>query len=121
MALKDLWKSSPEQLRDKTSTAKLSRLQVRGKLRDGSTTSSELRDFLAIVPSNLLKGYTEDCLAESFTDSGLALQDVVNQIGRRLGYEVRDGQYRGRSGEIGFDGLWTSNNEHNIIVEVKND
>lgn len=118
MALTDLWKNSPDQLRDKH-LQQIIAFAGSGKLKDGSATSNELRDFLSIVPSNLLKGYAEDCLSGSFPDSGLALQDVVNQVGTRLGYAVRDGLYRGRPGMIGFDGLWTSEQEHSIVVEVK--
>ena len=104
MALKDLWKNSPDQLRDKH-FQQIIAFAGAGKLKDGAATSNELRDFLAVVPSNILKSYAEDCLTGSFPDSGLALQDVVNQIGKRLGYAVRDGQYRGKPGIIGFDGL----------------
>jgi len=60
-----------------------------------------------------------ECLTEPFTDSGLALQDIVNQIGRRLGFVVSDGRYRGTATHIGFDGLWRSPNGHTLIIEVK--
>ncbi len=58
-------------------------------------------------------------MVDSFADSGLALQDVVNQIGKRLGYSVTNGRYRGVVGDIGFDGVWHSSDGHGIIVEVK--
>ncbi len=59
------------------------------------------------------------CLAQRFGGSGFALQDVINQVGRRLGFEVQDGRYRGTSTTIGYDGLWTSPATHSIVVEVK--
>lgn len=49
----------------------------------------------------------------------MALQDIVNQIGRRLGFTVADGRYRGVQTQLGFDGLWHSPDSHQIIVEVK--
>jgi hypothetical protein len=118
MALKELWTHSPDQLRDKH-LHQIIAFAGSGKLRDGSGTSNELREFLANIPSNFLARYADDCLTETFVDSGLALQDVVNQIGRRLGYKVTDGQSRGKTGVIGFDGIWTSNDGHSIVVEVK--
>jgi hypothetical protein len=50
-----------------------------GRLRDGSATSAELRELLSLVPLEMLSRYADQCLQESFTDSGLALQDIVNQ------------------------------------------
>ena len=118
MALIQLWKDSPEQLKGKHLQQIIASAGT-GKLRDNSETSRELREYLAIIPPKALEGYAEDCLRDSFADSGLALQDVVNEIGRRLGYSVKDGRYQGRSGEIGFDGIWTSQEGHSIVVEVK--
>ncbi len=118
MALTELWSSSPEQLRDKH-VQQIIAFAGSGKLRDGAPTSQEFRDFLSQVPSSFLARYIDNCVSESFQDSGLALQDVVNQVGRRLGYSVTHGRYRGRSGEIGFDGLWKSRDNHSIIIEVK--
>jgi hypothetical protein len=40
-------------------------------------------DRSATVPSASL-GYCDQCLSQSFTDSGLALQDIVSEIGARL-------------------------------------
>jgi len=90
-----------------------------GKLRDGKAASIEFREFLGHISSDLLQQYAENCLTDSFRDSGLALQDIVNQVGRRLGFEVADGRYRGGSKYIGNDGLWTLSSGHSIIIEVK--
>jgi hypothetical protein len=118
MALLDLWKNSPEQVRGKQ-IHQLIAFAGLGKLRDASACSEELRAFLSMVPSGALAAYAEQCLSEAFTDSGLALQDVVNQAGSRLGAEVTPGRYRGKANEIGFDGLWSFPNGHSIVVEVK--
>jgi hypothetical protein len=58
-------------------------------------------------------------LDESFADSGFVLQDLINEVGRRLGFDVENGRYRGKSGSIGNDGLWKLPNGHRIVVEVK--
>jgi hypothetical protein len=58
-------------------------------------------------------------LTTSFEQSGFALQDTVNQIGRRLSFDVTDGAYRGKKGFVGFDGIWRSSIGDNIVVEVK--
>jgi hypothetical protein len=46
------------------------------------------------------------------------LQDLVNEIGLRLGFTLTPGPYRGTTNAIGFDGLWTSSNQ-SIVVEIK--
>jgi hypothetical protein len=56
---------------------------------------------------------------QGFDDSGFALQDVVNEFGRRLDYEVSNGLYRGKQNAIGHDGIWVAPNGHAITVEVK--
>jgi hypothetical protein len=47
------------------------------------------------------------------------LQDIVNEIGSRLGASVTPGRYRGSIKQSGFDGLWTFPSGHSIVVEVK--
>jgi hypothetical protein len=94
MPLLDLWTNSPEQLRDKQ-VQQLIAFAGAGRLLDDSPCSAEFRAFLATVPSANLSAYSEQCLSQSFPDSGLALQDVVNEIGARLGASVTHGRYRG--------------------------
>ena len=87
-------------------------------MRDGDAASTELRQYLSVVPSSILRRYASDCLESSFTDSGLALQEIVNQIGHRLVFSVEHGRYRGIRA-IGFDGIWSLSDGRSIIVEVK--
>ena len=49
----------------------------------------------------------------------MVLQDLVNELGRRLEYSVSNGIYQGTVKATGFDGLWISPEGHTIIVEVK--
>jgi hypothetical protein len=90
-----------------------------GQLRDTSNCSVELRAFLKTVDSDRLAKYAAECLDQAFSESGLVLQDVVNELGRRLEFEVENGRYRGVSGQIGFDGIWRVPNTPEILIEVK--
>jgi hypothetical protein len=118
MALLDLWKSSRSQLEDKH-VHQIIAFAGSGKLQDGNDASADFREFLSHVPSAFLTRYADECLVEKFDGSGFALQDVVNQVGRRLGFHVEDGRYRGTSGQSGHDGLWHSANAVTLVVEVK--
>ena len=118
MALTDLWLLSREQLAGKH-VQQIIAFAGDGKLTDSGIAAGEFRSFLTLVPSNVVTRYATECLAESFNGSGLALQDVVNEIGRRLGFDVSHGRYRGAVGHLGFDGLWRSPDKHALIVEVK--
>ena len=118
MPLLDIWAKSPDQLNDKQ-IHQLIAFAGSGKLLDESPCSVEFRSFLATVPSENLVTYSEQCLSQSFQDSGLALQDVVNEIGARLGAAVTFGRYRGNTKHTGFDGLWEFASGQSIVIEVK--
>ena len=118
MALIDIWRNSPEQIRNKQIN-QLIAFAGEGTLRDGNSASSEFRSCLASVSSTHLARYAKECLELKFDGSGLALQDVINQVGSRLGFKVKDGLYRGRVGAVGHDGLWRSPEGQSLIVEVK--
>jgi len=49
----------------------------------------------------------------------MVLQDLVNELGRRLDYRVTNGRYQGTANAIGFDGIWVSPEGHTIVTEVK--
>jgi hypothetical protein len=90
-----------------------------GKLVDGSACSIEFREYLAIAKSEKLFEYADSCLSESFEKSGQVLQDVVNELGRRLDYTVENGLYQGKPTAVGNDGLWTDSDGSSIVIEVK--
>jgi hypothetical protein len=116
--LTQLWQTTPDQLLVKH-LHQIIAFAGEGKLRDGSGTSSEFRALLSQVPSAVLAKFVDECLNTPFNDSGFALQDVVNEIGRRLGFGVTNGAYQGRQGHIGYDGVWKFPTNHSVIVEVK--
>ena len=118
MSLVELWTKSKEEFSTKT-VQQMIVLAGDGNLKDGSITSNEFRAFLSDIPTDFIETYAEQCLQESFSGSGFALQDIVNQIGQRLGFKVKYGRYRGVSGQIGYDGIWELPTGHSIIIEVK--
>jgi hypothetical protein len=118
MALLDLWRNDRAELGEKHIQQVIA-FAGDGKLRDGSTASAEFREYLRHIPSDLLSKYADECLRGSFPDSGLALQDIVNEIGRRLDFRLTHGRYRGTSNQPGHDGLWKGADRHTIVIEVK--
>lgn len=118
MSLLQLWKTGGEDFKQKQ-IQQLTAVAGDGHLKDASQTSLELRELLSAVPTEQLGIYLNECLEKSFVDSGLVLQDIVNELGQRLDCEVVPGLYRGKSNAIGFDGIWRFPNEYNIVVEVK--
>jgi hypothetical protein len=118
MPLLSFWKSNKEEV------LKLSIEQVvssagDGGLRDLTPCSEELRRFLTLVPIEQLFIYARYCLEASFNKSGLVLQDIVNEFGRRLDFDVEDGLYQGKPKAVGFDGIWRAGAEPELIIEVK--
>ena len=89
-----------------------------GNLTDGSSTSTELNNFLSEVEPEQLANYAKYCLENKFDSSGFVLQDVINEIGRRIDFKVKNGLYQGKKNAIGFDGIWTSKNE-DFVIEIK--
>lgn len=91
-----------------------------GKFSDGNETSEELRHFLSQVSKEHLKTYATQCVNEKFDGNGFALQDIVNELGKRLGFDIEHGRYRGVPGKPGHDGLWLAKNGgHSFVVESK--
>lgn len=90
-----------------------------GKLVDGAPSSLEFRDYLRRVDADLLDRYATQCLDDAFDGSGLALQDVVNEVGTRLGFAMEPGRYRGAKTHVGNDGLWRSPDGHGLVIEIK--
>src|SRR5687768_15194981 len=105
MSLFALWQTESTQIREKH-VQQLISFAGEGELKDGGKSSHEFRELLANVPTEYLRRYAEQCLTAKFDGSGFALQDVINETGRRLGFGVKFGRYRGVQNEIGADGVW---------------
>jgi hypothetical protein len=117
MALLELWQSDRTQILSKR-VDQLIAFAGEGRLKDGNSTSEEFRGLLMAVSSEVLETWIESCLEVRFTDFGFVLQDIVNEIGRRLGFDVTHGVYRSHASE-GYDGLWISPDGRALVVESK--
>ena len=118
MPLLTLWKSNASAVSDFT-IEQVVKTAGNGSLKDGSQCSVELRDYLSQIPSKKIGDYVEQCLAASFDKGGMVLQDLINELGRRLDYVVINGRYQGTVNAVGFDGIWHSPEGPTIIAEVK--
>jgi hypothetical protein len=116
----DIWMERKEFFKDK-SIDQIIAIAGDGNLRDGSKTSVELRELLSNIPSTSIERYIENCLSNSFDQNlkGFVLQDLVNEVGKRLGFLIEPGPYRGGGSRIGFDGIWRAKNEFDFVIEVK--
>lgn len=91
----------------------------KGSLGDGNEASAEFREFLTLIPIEPIFTYFGQCLDNPFQKSGYVLQDLTNELGRRLDFDVENGLYQGRKNAIGFDGVWRFADEPELVVEVK--
>lgn len=86
-------------------------------------TYEELRLFFTKIDTTMIFKFIKECLSEEkedkFDGRGFILQDLINEIGRRFGYKVIHGLYKGKKGANGFDGLWYNPNGSSIIIESK--
>lgn len=118
MPLLAFWESNPDEV-SQTSIEQIVAMAGDGNLKDESHCSNELREYLTQAETSKLADYVDHCLSNSFNKSGLVFQDLVNELGRRLDYQVLNGRYQGTVNAIGFDGIWTSPEGHSIVAEVK--
>lgn len=118
MALLQFWASNRDGVLSQ-SMRQIVMIAGDGRLSDNSECSRELRQFLREVPSEYLFSYASQCLVEEFENKGFVLQDIINELGRRLDFDVEHGRYHGVRNAIGFDGLWRKSGAADLIVEVK--
>jgi hypothetical protein len=118
MPLLALWQSNPSAIAT-FSIEQIVSAAGNGDLRDNTECASELRRYLSEVPVDQLSAYLDHCLAHTFQRGGLVLQDIVNELGRRLDYKVENGRYQGTANTIGYDGLWTAPEGNSLTIEVK--
>jgi hypothetical protein len=116
--LLDIWLEQKSFFQTKTIEQLIS-IAGDGRLRDGNETSIQLQEVLSNLPGDRIEAYIDHCLSHAFQHSGLALQDLVNEVGRRLGFTVEPGYYRGGKSRIGFDGIWRADDGFAFIIEVK--
>jgi hypothetical protein len=118
MPLLALWSSNPDAIGQFT-IEQIVAAAGTGDLRDNTDCAQELREYLSQVTSQKLAEYIERCLSAHFSKSGSVLQDLINELGRRLDYKVTNGRYQGTVNLIGYDGIWVSPEGQTLILEVK--
>jgi len=118
MPLLSLVASSPEAVRQLT-IEQVVATAGDGRLRDGTESQRELREYLRQVTIDALATYADYCLSNAFPKGGQVLQDLVNELGRRLEYDVTNGRYQGTTNAVGFDGIWHDPSGHGLVIEVK--
>jgi hypothetical protein len=104
MPLLALWKSNP----DAVSEFKIEQVVATagdGNPKDGSLCSQELQSYLAQIPSEKIATYVGQCLSSKLEKGGMVLQDLINELGRRLDYKVDNGRYQGGANAVGYDGI----------------
>lgn len=79
----EVYKQNKQFILDKSIRQVLS-LAGDGKLRNNNQTCQEFRKLLSVFPTEYLVKYANECLDDKFDDSGLVLQDIINQAGKRL-------------------------------------
>src|ERR1039457_1441825 len=99
-------------------------LELVGKLDDApgdGTARERFRTFLKqnVIEVGQIRDYIEECLRTKGDQYSSALQDLVNHLGRFLGFDVTFGRYSGVASQIGFDGHWQSTSGDHVVVEVK--
>lgn len=95
-----------------------------GRLDDSpgdDTGRTRFRRYLEenVTEPGQLRDYIDQCLDRSEERYARALQDLVTQLGRFLGFGVRHAPYEWLPGQIGFDGRWASNWEVSVVIEIK--
>lgn len=116
MPLLSLWTTNKEAV-DQFSIEQVVATAGDGSLKDQSPCSLELRDYPSQIPTAKIASYAQHCLSNRFNKSGMVLQDLVNELGKRLDYDVRNGRYQGTASTIGFDDLWFSPEGHAIVAD----
>jgi hypothetical protein len=117
MPLLSFWKSHKEEVLA-MSLDRVVNMAGNGVLADGNETSEELKQYFSEIDPEKLAEYAKHCLISGFDKSGFVLQDVINEIARRLDFEVINGRYQGIRNDIGFDGIW-KNGVDDFVVEIK--
>ncbi len=86
---------------------------------DEEKKKEELRKLFSIIPISQIEKYVNECIQDKFEENGYVFQDLVNELGKRIGFDVIFGRYKGVKGKNGFDGIWKSKEGVDFVVESK--
>jgi len=120
MPIIDLFNNAPDAVAS-MDAAQIASNCGNGHLRTNDESKEELREYLPLVEIEDLRRYADYCLNNVFDNGPYMLQDIINEFGRRLDFEVTNGAYSGSRNPnvIGFDGIWKLPTGESIIIEVK--
>jgi hypothetical protein len=97
-------------------------IELTGDLKDNQPSAQKFRSFISSsdVSRTDLKTWMNECLEKTGSNFNRALQDIVNCIGERLGFQVEYGLYVGRGEAIGYDGKWSSPDAKiQLVIDTK--
>lgn len=99
-------------------------VNLAGDWTDGSRASEQFREIIEDEQTTTeeIEAYLQEAIDGSEQYHNKALQDLVNNIGRRLGFEIEYGVYQGLNDTIGYDGRWIStatDDDTHLVVETK--
>lgn len=99
-------------------------VSLAGDWADSSRASKQFREIIENEQTSTeeISAYLQEAINGTDDHHNRAIQDLVNNIGQRLGFRVDYGVYQGRSDTIGYDGHWVSaatETETHLIVETK--
>ena len=115
MDLVTLARNNPEAFEKKT-IDQIVAITDDGKLHDGSECARQVREFLKFQTAARIVAYANYCLKHSSELNNAALQDIVNEIGRRLEFDIAYGKYFGSRHPDGYDGLWSAGPTQLVVV-----
>ena len=115
MDLVTLARNNPEAFEKKT-IDQIVAITDDGKLHDGSECARQVREFLKFQTASRIAAYANYCLKHSSELNNAALQDIVNEIGRRLEFDIAYGKYFGSRHPDGYDGLWSAGPTQLVVV-----
>jgi hypothetical protein len=95
-----------------------------GEWTDGSRASAQFQEIIQDeqTTTDEIASFLTEAVESTGSHQNHAFQDLVNNIGERLGFAVDYGLYQGTQSEIGYDGRWISTVEDtdtHLVVESK--
>lgn len=108
----EMWEEDKDNIESK-SVSQLVKFTGNGNL-NSYNTCKQIRDYFSVIDSNKLASYAKECIDTKFPEGGFILQDIINEIGKRLDFEVQFGEYHS-----GSDGLWKTHDVHSFIIESR--
>jgi len=94
------------------------------ELKDEGEQAKRFREFIEQEKweTEQIKKWLDECIANSsgpHDPYNRAFQDLIISMGKRFGFGICYGRYKGKSGEENYDGIWEKENGDTIVLEAK--